>query len=69
MPAPRNKQQERRDYMRRYMKRYRRLGKGLRDVGERRPIVPPAARYADLAAVVFGDPPIGRRALDMQAMP
>lgn len=56
--------EQNREYMRSYMKRYRRLGKAVRDVGERRPIVPPAPLFADLAAAVFGDPPIGRRAID-----
>jgi hypothetical protein len=55
---------DKREYMRWYMKRYRKLGKGLREERALRPIVPPPARYADLSAAVFGDPPIGRRAID-----
>lgn len=55
---------DKRDYMRRYMKRYRKRGKGLREERALRPIVPPPAQYADLAAAIFGDPPIGRRAID-----
>lgn len=55
--------EENREYMREYM-RARRGSSDVRHVGERRPIVPPPARYADLAAAIFGDPPIGRRAID-----
>jgi hypothetical protein len=53
-----------RDYMRAYMRHYRRFGKGKREDKALRPIILPPAQYADLAAAVFGDPPIGRRAID-----
>lgn len=62
MPKQRT-QKENREYMREYMRR-RRRARMDRGRGERQPIVPPPARYADLAAAVFGDPPIGRRAID-----
>lgn len=60
----RNTKEKDRAYMREYMRRYRRGGREVRDVGERRPIVLPPVRYADLAAAIFGGPPIGRRAID-----
>jgi hypothetical protein len=56
-----------RDYMRAYMRHYRRFGKGKREDKALRPIILPPAQYADLAAAVFGDPPIGRRAIDALA--
>ncbi|MGY3366150.1 hypothetical protein ACVWZL_003275 [Bradyrhizobium sp. GM2.4] len=55
--------EQNREYMREYMRR-RRGSKRPSDVSERRPIVPPPARYADLTATILRDPPIGRRALD-----
>jgi hypothetical protein len=57
-----------REYMREYMQqrrgRAKRTRKDVRHFGERRPIVPPPARYADLTAAILRDPPIGRRAID-----
>lgn len=62
--AVRDTPEKNRTYMREYMRRYRRRGRDVRNVGERRPIVLPPASYADLAAAILGDPPIGRRAID-----
>lgn len=62
MPKQRTRE-ENREYMRAYMQRRRQARIDRNRVDERRPIIPPPARYADLAAAVFGDPPIGRREL------
>jgi hypothetical protein len=65
MPKQRSKE-ENREYMREYMRRRRRERLDRGRGGECRPIMPPPASYADLAALVFGDPPIGRRAIDQR---
>jgi hypothetical protein len=61
--------EQHRAYMREYMRRRRRGLPGLADDRKRRPVVPPPAQYADLAAEIFGDPPIGRRAIDAERRP
>jgi hypothetical protein len=67
----RSKEQNR-EYMREYMQqrrgRAKRKRKDVRHFGERRPIVPPPARYADLTAQILRDPPIGRRAIDARQL-
>lgn len=57
-----------REYMREYMRLRRGSKRRARDVSERRPIVPPPARYADLTAAILKDPPIGRRAIDAKQL-
>ncbi|KGT75817.1 hypothetical protein MA20_32015 [Bradyrhizobium japonicum] len=61
--------EQNREYMREYMRERRRgIKRDAREANERRPIVPPPARYADLTAAILKDPPIGRRAIDARQL-
>lgn len=65
--ALRDTVEKNRAYMREYMRR-RRGSKTRRERADRRPIVLPHPVYADLTAAAFGDPPIGRRAIDARQL-